>query len=192
MPDLVVRAHARARAIAIAQRSELRLKGTRGLLRGGGGAGERADAANQPRHVRQARRLAHPHGVAQALQPLDVAGLVAGFPGEHEVGLQGDDALEIDARRIADLRQGERGSGIVAEAGGAGEAVARAGGIRDFGEMRSQGDDPAGGYCEPDGDAAIVNELEGVRGRRCENNRRDEQARQAAPRAKGGYRPSSM
>jgi len=58
------------------------------------------------------------------------------LPGEHEIGLDHERALDVDSGRIAKLRQRARGFGIVAEANDRGELLSGSRGECELREMR--------------------------------------------------------
>ena len=102
-----------------------------------------ADRVQQARDVREPDGLAHERRVAEALEPGDVGRGIAALPGEDQIGLERDHALELDARGVSDLRNLARGRRIVAEARDADEAPARARGEGELGQARRERDDAA-------------------------------------------------
>ena len=62
------------------------------------------DRAHEPRNRRQRPRLGDEYRESELLQALEIGGVIAGLPGDDEVRLEAQHALEIDACRVADLR----------------------------------------------------------------------------------------
>ena len=89
----------------------------------------------------QALRLERDDGQLQRADALDRRRGRARFPDQHDVGPQRQQALQIDAECVADARDGARRVGMIAVFDGRDDAIARAGGERELGEMRSETDD---------------------------------------------------
>ncbi len=72
-----------------------------------------------------------------------------------------DDALYVDTGCITHLRHAPRGLRVVAEACDADQPRAGAGGIRELGEIRSQGDNAFRGRRKANDDTPVIAQLDG-------------------------------
>jgi len=145
----------------------LRAKGPRGAVRFGLGAREAPEPLERARDVLELARLGAIHRNSELRDALDRGCAARARPGEHEVGLERDQRLEVDGGFAAHARQPPRGGRIVAIGERPHHAIARAGVVHELGQVRREAHDAPRGRLEHDLAAVVVDHADlGVRDER--------------------------
>jgi hypothetical protein len=174
VPDFVEDAHGLPLCVAPPQRAELALELRRGAFGGTLSARERAYRAQEPRDVTEALRLGDEDAKAESLESFYIRSGIPASPGEHEIGLDHEHALDVDPGRIAKLRQRACGFGIIAEANDREQLLSGSRGECELREMRRKRDDSRRRRGEVDRDAAVILDIYTGGSRCCERGANDD------------------